>query len=132
MMTRKDLISRPALKESKAVACLCGLAIGDSFGDAARKQENCVNYGLTTDFGSGCSWSTDDTEFALLTARTLIDCKGNVTSEAVVEAWLRDVAVQDEFKRGGASEISAAMNLRRGLRPPESGKFSTFHIPGCC
>lgn len=128
MITREQLINNPALKESKAVACLCGLAIGDSFGDAARKQENRVNYGITTDFTPGASWSTDDTEFAMLTARTLIDCGGQLTSRHVVDAWLRDVAVQDEFKRGGASEISAAMNLRRGLRPPESGKFSTFHM----
>ncbi len=128
MLTRKELIDQPSLKESKAIACLCGLAIGDSFGDAARKQENRVNYGITTDFSSGASWSTDDTEFAMLTARILIDCKGELTSDRVVEAWLRDVAVQDEFKRGGASEVTAAMNLRRGLRPPESGKFSTFHM----
>lgn len=128
MLTRQDLINNPALKESKAVACVCGLAIGDSFGDAARKQDNRVNYGITTDFSAGASWSTDDTEFALLTAKTLIDCQGELTSAHVVDAWLRDVAVQDEFKRGGASEVTAAMNLRRGLRPPESGKFSTFHM----
>lgn len=128
MLTRKELIANPALKESKAIGCLCGLAIGDSFGDTCRKQENRVNYGITTDFGNGISWSTDDTEFAMLTARTLIDCEGELTSDHVVEAWLRDVAVQDEFKRGGASEVSAAINLRRGLRPPESGKYSTFHM----
>lgn len=128
MITRQDLISNPALALDKAIGSICGLAIGDSFGDAARKQENRVNYGVTTDFNSGASWSTDDTEFALLTARTLIACKGELTSEHVVEAWLRDVAVQDEFKRGGASEVSAAINLRRGLRPPLSGKYSTFHM----
>ncbi|HAF84884.1 MAG TPA: hypothetical protein DCG32_00640, partial [Sphaerochaeta sp.] len=42
--------------------------------------------------------------------------------------WFEDVVVQDEFKRGGASEVSAAINLRKGLRPPQSGKFSTFHM----
>ncbi len=128
MMTRQELINNPELAQKKAVGCICGLAIGDSFGDAARKQDNRVNYGITTDFNQGASWSTDDTEFALLTARTLIDCGGKLKSEDVVEAWLRDVAVQDEFKRGGASEVSAAMNLRRGLRPPYSGMYSTFHM----
>ena len=128
MLPRQDLINNRALAEDKAIGCICGLAIGDSFGDAARKQDNRVNYGITTDFNQGASWSTDDTEFALLTARTLIDCGGKLTTDHVVEAWLRDVAVQDEFKRGGASETSAAMNLRRGLRPPQSGMYSTFHM----
>ena len=128
MLKREDLIKNPALKESKAIGCLCGLAIGDSLGDAARKQQNRENYGITTDFGSGNSWSTDDTEFAMLTARILLDCRGELTSDAVVEAWLRDVAIQDEFKRDGASEVTAARNLLRGLRPPESGRFNTFHM----
>jgi ADP-ribosylglycohydrolase len=63
-----------------------------------------------------------------LTAKTLIGCKGKLTTEDVVKAWFEDVVVQDEFKRGGASEVSAANNLRRGIRPPESGKYSTFHM----
>jgi len=128
MITRQTLIQDPARALSRATGAICGLAIGDSLGDAARKQENRANYGITTDFNSGASWSTDDTEFALLTAKILIDCKGDLHTDDVVNAWLRDVAVQDEFKRGGASEVSAAMNLRRGLRPPLSGKFSTFHM----
>ncbi len=128
MLTRKDLIANPALATDKAVGAICGLAIGDSLGDAARKPDNRANYGITTDFNSGASWSTDDTEFALLTAKTLIGCGGELTSDHVVNAWLEDVAVQDEFKRGGASEVSAAVNLRRGLRPPHSGQFSTFHM----
>ena len=128
MITRENLIRQPSLKESKAIGCLCGLAIGDGLGDAARKQENRVNYGITTDFGPGDSWSTDDTEFAMLTARTLISCKGQLTQEDVVNAWLTHVAIQDEFKRGGQSEIAAAKNLLRGLRPPESGRFNTYHM----
>lgn len=128
MRTRKELAADPALAFEKAYGALSGLAIGDSLGDACRKQENRVNYGFTTDFNKGASWSTDDTEFALLTAKTLIKCGGELTSEKVVEAWLEDVAVQDEFKRGGASEIEAANNLRKGLRPPLSGKFNTYHM----
>lgn len=118
---RKDL-------ESRAIGCLCGLAIGDSLGDAARMPGNRADYGFTTDFNKGAAWSTDDTEFALLTAKTLINCKGNLTSEKVVDAWFEDVVVQDEFKRGGQSEIAAADNLRKGLRPPQSGMYNTFHM----
>ena len=128
MITAADLRANKDLAKSKAIGCICGLAIGDSFGDASRMQSNRENYGITTDFNSGASWSTDDTEFALLTAKTLIGCKGRLTTEDVVKAWFEDVVVQDEFKRGGASEVSAANNLRRGIRPPESGKFSTFHM----
>lgn len=126
MITRKQLADNPELAFEKAYGALSGLAIGDSLGDAARKPDNRANYGITTDFNKGASWSTDDTEFALLTAKTLIGCGGQLTSEIVVNAWLEDVAVQDEFKRGGASEIEAANNLRKGLRPPLSGKHNAF------
>ena len=128
MITTADLRGNRELTISKATGCICGLAIGDSFGDASRMQSNRENYGITTDFNKGASWSTDDTEFALLTAKTLINCKGRLTTDDVVKAWFEDVVVQDEFKRGGASEVSAAINLRRGIRPPESGKYSTFHM----
>ena len=128
MMTRSELAKNRELVKDKAVGALVGLAIGDSFGDACRLQDNRVNYGITTDFNSGASWSTDDTEFALLTAKTLLKCKGNLTTKDVVDAWMEDVCVQDEYKRGGASEKAAADNLRRGLRPPESGKFNTFFM----
>lgn len=128
MITRSELAGNPAKAFDKAYGALSGLAIGDSLGDAARKPENRANYGITTDFNKGASWSTDDTEFALLTAKTLIGCGGNLTSDIVVQAWLEDVAVQDEFKRGGASEIEAANNLRKGILPPLSGKYNVFHM----
>ena len=128
MITAADLRVNKKLAASKAVGSICGLAIGDSLGDASRSQFNRENYGITTDFNTGAHWSTDDTEFAALTAKTLIRCKGNLTIEDVVKAWFEDVVTQDELKRGGASEISAAVNLRRGIRPPESGKYSTFHM----
>ncbi len=127
-MTRAELIKNKEYLRSKAVASISGLAIGDSFGDASRKPENQLNYGITTDFNKGASWSTDDTEFALLTAKILIDCKGNLTSDEVVKGWLENVATQDEFHRGGNSEIEAAQNLRKGLRPPITGKFNSYHI----
>lgn len=128
MLSREEFIKNPELVFDKTYGSLSGLAIGDSFGDASRKQDNRENYAVTTDFNSKASWSTDDTEFALLTAKTLIRCGGNLTTDEVVKSWLEDVAVQDEFKRGGASEIEAANNLRRGLRPPLSGKYNSFHM----
>jgi ADP-ribosylglycohydrolase len=128
MLTRNELENDVTERENRACGALIGLAIGDSFGDACRLQDNRVNYGITTDFNKGASWSTDDTEFALLTAKTLIKTKGHYTSKAVVDAWMENVVIQDEFQRGGQSEISAANNLRKGLLPPQSGKYNTFHM----
>jgi ADP-ribosylglycohydrolase len=127
MKTRADFAKDRNLVREKAVGALIGLAVGDSLGDAARTAANRETYGITTDFNKGASWSTDDTEFALLTAKTLIASGGVLSSDAVVAAWFEHVVVQDEYKRGGASEKAAADNLRAGLRPPLSGKFSTFH-----
>ena len=128
MLSREQILSDKAYLYDHAYGSLAGLAIGDSFGDAARNNDNRVNYGITTDFNDGASWSTDDTEFAMLTAKTLIRCKGHLTPEEVERSWMEDVCVQDEYARGGASEKEAAANLRRGLHAPESGKFNTFHM----
>lgn len=121
------MLRQPENLRNRARGALIGLAIGDSFGDAARNQDNQLNYGFTADFNKGASWSTDDTEFALLTAITLIDCGGQLTSEVVVDHWLRHVVTQDELKRGGASEFEASINLRRGLRPPFTGRYNAYN-----
>jgi ADP-ribosylglycohydrolase len=127
MLARKELLNKKDLLFDKVYGALSGLAIGDSFGDAARMQENRANYQVTTDFNKGTSWSTDDTEFALLTASTIIRCNGKLTTEECVKSWMENVVTQDEYKRGGASEVEAANNLRKGILPPYSGKYNTFH-----
>lgn len=128
METRKELAANKKLKQSRAQGALCGLAIGDSFGDASRTDENHKKFGITMDFDEGSSWSTDDTEFALLTAKTLIKTDGELTPETVVEEWLDKVVPQNELYRGGGSEIEAAVNLKRGLRPPQSGQFNSYYM----
>lgn len=128
MLTKDEFIKDRARVFDKAYGALSGLAIGDSFGDASRKADNRAAYQVTTDFNKGASWSTDDTEFALLTAKTLIRCNGMLTTEECVKSWFEDVCIQDEYKRGGASEIEAANNLRKGLMPPLSGKYSVYHM----
>ena len=128
MLTRQEFIADRKRVFDKAYGALSGLAIGDSFGDASRKAENRAAYQVTTDFNKGASWSTDDTEFALLTAKTLIRCHGKLTTEECVRSWMEDVCVQDEYARGGASEKEAANNLRKGLMPPLSGRFNTAHM----
>ena len=133
MLTRDDLIKNPVLAGDKALGALAGLAIGDSFGDAGRVPENHQNYGMLLDFSGGKSWSTDDTEFALFTAKMLIDHDGHPTHEQLAEGWLTYIAAQDEFPRGGNSEIDAAENLKRGIMPPLSGKYSAYSFSdGAC
>lgn len=128
MITRQDLIQNNKLALDKAIGSLSGLAIGDSFGDAARGADNQRDYGITTDFNKGASWSTDDTEFALMTAKLLIEHEGDFTSNDVVNMWFKYVATEDELKRGGVSEVEACNNLRRGLRPPQSGMYNAYYM----
>lgn len=49
MIKREDLARNNALRREKAIGAICGLAIGDSLGDAARTQENRANYGFITE-----------------------------------------------------------------------------------
>lgn len=128
MLTRQDLIGNRELASDKARGALCGLAIGDSFGDAARHPDNQRDFGFTTDFHKGAAWSTDDTEFALMTALLLINTQGDFKEDDVAKMWLEHVATEDELKRGGSSEMEACSNLRKGLRAPLSGKYNAYHV----
>ncbi len=126
MLSREDLINNTELKMDKAVGSLIGLAIGDSLGDAARMDSNRVTYGFTTDFNSEASWSTDDTEFALLTTKIVIDKKGEFNAFDIADTWVNTLGKQKEFRRGGKSEIAAISNLLDGTLPPDSGRFNAF------
>lgn len=88
MLSRTEFISDKERVFDKVYGALIGIAIGDSFGDAARMADNRANYQVTTDFNKGSSWSTDDTEFALLTAKTIIRCHGQLTTEECVKSWM--------------------------------------------
>lgn len=113
---------------NRAYASLIGLAIGDSLGDQARSPENQILYGITRDMYAVQSWSTDDTEFALLVAQEMINSSGELTESHVVQAWLEHVVSQDDLgDKGGESEKGAANNLRRGIRPPYSGSDNSYN-----
>lgn len=127
MKTRQEMVQDRETFLDRARGVMSGLAIGDSFGDASRKPDNQLAYGITTDFGEGASWSTDDTEFGLLTAQMLIEANGRLTPEIVAEAWKKHVVTQgEELNRGGNSEMEAAANLRRGLMPPYTGLYNAY------
>ncbi len=113
----------------RAFGCLIGLAVGDSFGDAARTADNHFLYGITTDFRASVpAPGTDDTEFALLTADTLLHAGGNLTLEHVLAAWRKHVIALEVMPRGGASEREAAANIRRGILPPLSGQYNSHFM----
>jgi ADP-ribosylglycohydrolase len=112
----------------RAYGSLIGLAIGDSLGDQARSPENHAAYGITRDLRADDSWSTDDTEFALLVAHELIVSAGNLHLEVVVQAWKEFVLSQTDLgSKGGESEKGAAANLRRGILPPLSGSDNSYN-----
>ena len=65
---------------------------------------------------------SDDTEYALLTARTIHRVGVGATADDFAQTWIEDVLPQlDNFAGGGFSEMAAIDNLRRGVRPPQSG-----------
>ncbi len=128
MLTKNELIKNKILLQDRARASLVGHAIGDSFGDIARSPDYHLQYGITMDFSEKPAPGTDDTEFALLTAQTLIKAKGNLTDADVLESWKMHVLPLSELKRGGASEREAAANIRRNVLPPLSGIYNSHYM----
>lgn len=127
MRTRDDLLQNKELYVAKATGCLVGLAVGDAMGDLGRSAEYRSRYGIITNLYPGAK-STDDTEFGLLTARALLDCGGNLTSEAVLAAWQRYIIDQGGvFERAGKPLYGAVENIRRGMTPPLSGRDNVQH-----
>lgn len=126
-MNRDSLIHDRELYQSRATACLLGLAAGDAIGDAGRNEVHRSRYGIVNDLYDDLR-GTDDTEFAVLTARSLLDAGGKLTPDFVMQAWQKYVLKQGGiFERAGRPLIGAAANLRRGLTPPLSGRDNVMH-----
>ncbi len=127
MITRAELIQNQELLRDRAVGCLVGLAVGDAFGDIGRSDPYRQRYGIITNLYAGAK-STDDTEFAVLTAQTLLDCGGNLTTEALLASWQKYILAQGGlFERGGRPLYGAVENLRRGALPPLSGQDNVLN-----
>lgn len=108
--------------EDKAIGCLIGLAVGDAFGDIGRNDEYRQRYGIITNLYDGAR-STDDTEFAVLTAQTLIECDGDLTTDHLVASWYKYIINEGGVAdRGGKPLYGSVANLERGIKPPLSGK----------
>lgn len=121
MQTRDELQAQQDVFLSKSKGCLIGLAVGDAMGDLGRSQEHRSRYGIVTNLYPGAK-STDDTEFGLLTARALLDCGGDLTPEAILQAWQTHIVDQGGvFDRAGKPLYGAVHNIQKGMKPPLSG-----------
>lgn len=112
----------------KAFGCLAGLAIGDAMGRPAEgKTIEYIRqtYGTIEGFVSDDVSGTDDTEYAMLCAHTLIEGRGIISYESVTRQWLDHLCTQEPLPRGGESEVWAIQNLLRGMVAPISGSDNT-------
>ncbi len=106
---------------NRATGCLLGLAVGDAMGDLGRSDQHRQRYGIITQMVEGAK-STDDTEFAILTAQTLIDWRGELTLSRVAESWRKYILGQGGMgDRGGKPLYGSVANLARGMEPPQTG-----------
>ena len=127
MITRAELLQNSRLYCDRAVGCLAGLAVGDALGDICRNDAYRQRYGIVTNLYDGAK-STDDTEFAVLTAQTLLDCQGDLTPDALLRSWQKYILDEGGvFERGGRPQYGAVANLRRGIKPPYSGSDNVFN-----
>jgi ADP-ribosylglycohydrolase len=121
MITSRELARDIDLLNDRAQGCLIGLAVGDALGDLGRTDKYRQRYGIVTNLYGDAS-GTDDTEFALLTARTLLDCNGQLTPDVVLRSWQKYIIDQGGVhERAGRPLHGAVENLKRGLTPPLSG-----------
>ena len=113
----------------KAKGCLYGLAIGDALGapvegwSARRIREE---HGWVHDYLQEDVAGTDDTEFAVLTAKIICKARGIPGPSLLADMWLEycdDWSEKwDLMSPGCMSEKRAVANLLKGLLPPISGQ----------
>ena len=114
--------------EDRAIATMIALAVGDAAGDLGRDDAVRQKYGIVSKLLPE-GRSTDDTEFTALSARALLDCKGEFTAQFVADTWRRLVLSDGGAKeRGGTPLYGALHNLSQGMEPPLSGQDNTLNI----
>ncbi len=119
-----SLSSNP-FDHDRARGCMAGLALGDALGrpveglSAAEIQEQ---WGYIEGFIDDEPAGSDDTEYALLSASTVLRVGTGATMHDFAQSWIDNVLPQSsEFAGGGFSEMAAIDNLRKGVAPPQSG-----------
>ncbi len=112
--------------QDRARGSFIGLAVGDALGsptEGKTPDEILSRWGRVTDFLSEDQGGSDDTEYALFSAKLLLEKKREITLEDVATAWRRDIIKFDNaYKGAGFSEIIAIQNLLKELQPPQSGQ----------
>jgi ADP-ribosylglycohydrolase len=108
-----------------AYGCLIGQAVGDALGaptEGMAPHDIQARYGWLDDFASQDPGGTDDTEYSVLVALTVLKYGSAMTLADVGHEWVTLVVGQEGgFERGGISEMDAVYNLRKGLHPPATG-----------
>lgn len=111
---------------ARARGCLVGLAVGDALGqptEGLTPETVRARFGRIEDLLDPAAAVSDDTEYALFSARVLIDHRGAASAADFAAAWRERIVPQaGPFKGAGFSEMAAIDNLRRGLEPPASGR----------
>lgn len=126
-MVNKQVSDKQKFTE-RAIATMIALAVGDAAGDLGRDDAVRQKYGIVSKLLPEGK-STDDTEFTALSARALLDCKGEFTAQFVADTWRRLVLSDGGAKeRGGTPLYGALHNLSVGMEPPLSGQDNTLNI----
>ncbi|MCW3816897.1 ADP-ribosylglycohydrolase family protein [Micromonospora sp. DR5-3] len=128
--------------ESRAVATLTGLAVGDALGmptQSMPRERILARYGRLTGFEPGpadqpiapgmpAGSVTDDTEQALLLARLLLDGRGRVDGHRLARellAWEDDMRRRGSLDLLGPSTRAAVAAVAAGRPLEEAGRFGT-------
>jgi ADP-ribosylglycohydrolase len=110
---------------NRVYGALIGQAVGDALGaptEGMTREEITAKYGWVDDFVSDDPAGTDDTEYAVLTARTVLKHGHKLTPADVTAAWRENLVEQEGgFYGGGFSEMTAINNIRAGLVAPRTG-----------
>ena len=128
--TIERAFTRPEERQfaDRAVAAMVALGVGDAAGDLGRDDATRQKYGVLISLPPEGK-STDDTEFTVLSARSILECPGEFNAEFVAETWrklvLSDGGARD---RGGMPLYGALSNLARGINPPLSGIDNVFNV----
>ncbi len=112
----------------RARGSMAGLAAGDALGRPAEGMtpaQITARWGRIEGYVAEDPLGSDDTEYALLTAKALLRFRSDFDAHLVAQLWRDEVCTQaGGFNGGGFSEMAAVRNIARGLPPPRSGQHA--------